>query len=131
MAICVCAIIKNSEDKLLAVTRKNNHTDWGLPGGKLDSTDNNVVDTIIREVLEETGYHISVLTLAPSFCMLDATNGNKVITFRCVLLNNTPNSINTEIETGLVDWVSASKLTSGTSFDEYNKECFDFFNIQH
>ena len=129
--ICVCAIIKNNEGKLLAVTRKNNHTDWGLPGGKVDDTDDNVIDAIVREVLEETGYHISVLTLAPSFCMLDDTNGNKVITFRCVLLNNTPKSVNTEVETGLVNWKNASDLVNGTSFDGYNKKCFDFFNIQY
>lgn len=129
--ICVCAIIKNNEGKLLSVTRKDNFTDWGLPGGKVDDNDDNIVDTIVREVLEETGYHIKVLSIAPSFCMTDNTNGNKVITLRCVLLNNTPETINTEVETGLVDWKNASVLVNGTSFDDYNMKCFDFFNIQY
>ena len=32
---------------------------WGLPGGKVQSTDSTLIDTAVREVLEETGLEIN------------------------------------------------------------------------
>ena len=50
-------VILTKEDKILGVTRKYNHSDWGLPGGKLDPGET-ALEAIIRESKEETGLDI-------------------------------------------------------------------------
>ena len=51
-------VILTKEDKILGVTRKYNHSDWGLPGGKLDPGET-ALEAIIRESKEETGLDIT------------------------------------------------------------------------
>lgn len=41
-------------DKYLAVSRKDNHQDFGFPGGKVESNET-PKEAVVREVLEETG----------------------------------------------------------------------------
>ena len=50
-------VILTKEDKILGVTRKYNHSDWGLPGGKLDPGET-ALEAIVREAKEETGLDI-------------------------------------------------------------------------
>jgi len=57
-------VLINKEGLVLGVSRKTNHNDFGLPGGKMDPEDNeNPINTAIRETLEETGLRISNLKL--------------------------------------------------------------------
>lgn len=50
-AVC-CLIAKDG--KYLSVTRKDDHTKWGLPGGKVDPGET-PKRAVAREVFEETG----------------------------------------------------------------------------
>ena len=45
-------IILTKEDKILGVTRKYDHNNWGLPGGKLDPGET-ALEAIIRETKED------------------------------------------------------------------------------
>jgi len=57
-------VLVNEEGLVLGVSRKDNHSDFGLPGGKMDPEDNNdPTTTAIRECKEETGLDISQLEL--------------------------------------------------------------------
>lgn len=55
----VMAIIFNEEGQVLMVSRKDNHSDFGLSGGKVDPEDNSLEEALAREVKEETGLDIS------------------------------------------------------------------------
>ena len=63
----VQAVIFNSIGEVLAVSRKDNHEDMGLPGGKVDPEDYGKPDplkfAILREVKEETGIDINIRTM--------------------------------------------------------------------
>jgi len=55
-------VILNDKGKVCLVSRKEDHTDFGLPGGKLDG-DETYEEAAIREVKEETGLDIKNLTM--------------------------------------------------------------------
>ena len=60
----VQAVLLNKEGQVLAVSRKTNHNDFGLIGGKVDPEDkDDLVAAIKREVKEETGLDIHNIKL--------------------------------------------------------------------
>ena len=62
----VQALIFNKEGEILAVSRKDNHNDFGLAGGKVEEQDYcclmnpPLMAALVREVKEETGIDIDV-----------------------------------------------------------------------
>ena len=55
-------VIVNDEGLVCLVSRKSDHNDWGLPGGKLEG-DETYEEAAIRETEEEAGLKISDLEL--------------------------------------------------------------------
>lgn len=53
--LAVSVIIMNEKGQIVGVSRKDDHSDFGLPGGKVDSEDKDSLDGCIRELYEETG----------------------------------------------------------------------------
>ncbi len=53
--LAVSVIVLNNDNKLIGVSRKDDHNDFGLPGGKVEPDDRDTLDAIIRELYEETG----------------------------------------------------------------------------
>jgi len=57
-------VLINPEGYILGVSRKDDHNDFGLPGGKMDPEDNgDPKTTAIRETKEETGLDVTNLRL--------------------------------------------------------------------
>jgi 8-oxo-dGTP pyrophosphatase MutT (NUDIX family) len=117
-----CVLLEDTRRGLyLGVTRKDNHNDWGLPGGKIESGEDPVT-CAIRELYEETGLvvkeSLTIDTIHPlDYVVLDGHED--VVT---IVLSNEDivdiDSIRTD-EKGLVGWVSQDNLFKGT-FGEYN-----------
>lgn len=61
----VVAIIQDNQDRLLLIHKTDNGK-WALPGGGHDPGES-VTDTVIREVKEETGYDIEVITITGTY----------------------------------------------------------------
>tara|TARA_R110000796_G_scaffold27712_2_gene76192 strand:+ start:2056 stop:2478 length:423 start_codon:yes stop_codon:yes gene_type:complete len=55
-------VLINEDGLICLVSRKDNHKDFGLPGGKLDKGET-YEEAAIREVKEETGLDIKNLTM--------------------------------------------------------------------
>src|ERR1035438_3102120 len=57
-------IINKETGEVLGVSRKTDHNDFGLPGGKMDDVDDgDPMETAVRETREETGLTITNMQL--------------------------------------------------------------------
>lgn len=99
----------------LSVTRKDDHTNWGLPGGKLEQGES-PVEAVIRETLEETGVHIVVGTMV----CIDEVEKAHVHAFLVTDWEGEPTQQEGE---GLVAWQTEEELSKGV-FGDFNARRF-------
>lgn len=115
--LAVCALIRNNQNKILAVSRRNKLNDWNLPGGKVDEGET-LLQACIREVYEETGIKIKNLQLIFGHPCEGEVN-YQVYTFAADY-EGTPGIKEPGIN---VAWIEESVLLEeGNSFQKYNKE---------
>lgn len=114
------SILIIQDDKVLAVARRNNSNDYGLPGGKVDEGET-PAQAIIRECREETGLTLtSVQHVFTRFCGSDLAQ-----TF-IGKWEGVPSSQPGEPE---CKWVDFDTLLSSPSFGEYNKKLFQAMGL--
>lgn len=110
-AVC---LIMSSNGKILAVSRKNDPTAWGLPGGKVDPGET-PEQAAARELKEETGLDAVKLTLV---FVRGEGDGYTTHCFACEASGEIDTS-----EAGVVKWVTLEELLAGP-FGPYNKKLF-------
>jgi len=105
-------VLINEEGLVLGVSRKDNHKDFGLPGGKMDPEDNgDPMVTAIRECKEETGLDATDLELVFAI----HKNGNMGYTYLAKYTGEIQHD-----EPHVVKWVPFQVLING-SFGKYNE----------
>jgi 8-oxo-dGTP pyrophosphatase MutT (NUDIX family) len=67
MRRAVCILVFDQTKRVLAVSRRNEVSQWGLIGGKVDPGESSV-QAAAREFYEETGVAISTDCLEPLYC---------------------------------------------------------------
>ncbi len=82
MISVVSTAIIEKDDKFLFVkeTKPSAVGKWGLPGGKLEEGES-ITDCVRREVMEETGYHVTSENLLGIINKTATHEGNTVIRF--------------------------------------------------
>lgn len=112
MNTAVCVLVVN-KDKLnfLAVSLKDDHNDFNLPGGKVELNES-YESTGIREVKEETGINIYNL----KFLYKDFDENYEVITYYTTKYDS---NIST-IENHVVKWLPLYDLTKSKKWNKYN-----------
>jgi 8-oxo-dGTP pyrophosphatase MutT (NUDIX family) len=119
MKKCVQAVIFNDKGEVLSVSRKDDHNDAGLVGGKVDELDHqhgiyeHLEAALIREVKEETGLDINVETAEMIFAI--HKDGYMGYTY---LIKDWSGEIHTD-EPHVVKWTHFSEIMMG-SFGRYN-----------
>lgn len=125
--VCACVLVISSEtNKILAVSRKDDPSKLGLPGGKFENSLDNYSfsSTAIRETLEETGYTVFIPNPSQCFSAEDQY-GNIVYTYIAYIDVTKPRK---EVkEQGRVVWASVPELIEGP-FGEYNSKLFSLFD---
>lgn len=118
-------VLINEEGLILGVSRKTDHNDFGLAGGKMDPEDNgDPMATAIRECKEETGLDVTDLELVFAIHKY----GNLSYTY----LAKYSGEINHD-EPHVVKWVPLERLVNG-SFGKYNKmvgESLDSMGVKY
>lgn len=114
-------------DRILAISRKDDHAAFGLPGGKVDPSDGptdeihreaTLKKALVREVREEVGVSLSPQDLRPVFQCLDPTGFWNV----CFTVSaETVTTASTQPGEGVVQWVDWDTLFRGP-FAEFNRQ---------
>lgn len=116
-----CCLILSDDGRVLAVSRKNDPTAFGLPGGKVDPGET-PEQAAARELQEETG--LVALNLRKVFVRKEA-DGYTTHTFACEV----EGEINTP-ESGVVRWVMPEVLFNGP-FGMYNVRLWKYLGLPH
>lgn len=117
-----CLVVKDG--KVLAVSRKDDHTKFGIPAGKADG-DETTEQTAIRELFEETGLVGSNLKFVFA-CVCKGKKDYWTVTYTADISGN----IHESTDEGVVKWVSPEELIAGP-FGEYNKALFNAVGIKY
>lgn len=116
MKIVGCIVIKNDKGEILCVSRKDNHADFGLPGGKMEDVDHNFPQiTACRETFEETGIQIKATDLD----LVYACHHNGYMSYT-YYTEKYKGEINHD-EPHVVKWGTFDDLIEG-SFGSYNEQ---------
>lgn len=115
MNISAQVVLINKDGFVLGVSRKDNHNDFGLIGGKKEDIDKTPEDTAIRETKEETGLDITNLRL------VFATHKDGYMGY--TYLADYSGEINHN-EPHVVKWVCFETLVNG-SFGKYNHMVYE------
>jgi ADP-ribose pyrophosphatase YjhB (NUDIX family) len=119
-----CVLVINREGLILAVSRRDNYEDLGLPGGK-NELNETCSETAARELFEETGLKAKNL----EFIYGDECQG-KVSYWCATYIAEAEGKIEPRPGEGVVRWVEPKVLIKG-SFGPYNQKLFDFLNINY
>ena len=119
MNTAVCVLILNKDkSNFLSVSLKEDHTDFNLPGGKVEQNET-FEEAAIREIKEETGLDIYNLNYLHKDLDLDF----EVITYYTLSYQGIVNTL----ENHVVKWLPLYELTKSKKWPEYNSMVYNKF----
>ena len=117
----VCCVIEEGEDYYLGVSRKDDATAVGFPGGKVELGEA-PEQAAVRELAEETGLALTQpRQVFVGMCPPGSKDGRSFNT--AAYIGKVSGYIHTT-EAGHVEWVSRETLLAGP-FGDYNRRLFE------
>lgn len=125
---CGALVYRNNAGKIqvLLVKQAGNHPGWGIPKGHMESGEN-YIKTACREVFEETGIQIKVITRLPHVTLQKGTYRKIVVPYLAIqTCNSQPRCDHNASEVIDVKWFDIDLLPQ---IYAYQKPIFDAAQI--
>lgn len=121
----VALVITRKSPSILLVRRVEHEADpwsghWAFPGGRVDESDINLVETCQREVLEECGYHLSDEYFQRALPLSKAGRLHKEPVIVAPFLWQIPEPVELTLdktEIASASWIELSYLTNPDNYD--------------
>ena len=120
----VCGILPIIGDFFLSVSRKDDPNKIGFIGGKIDDGEE-PEQALLREVLEETGLHVTIEPFDPFV----AEDGEYIVYCYMIQLDDKVHEQIAEEETGVIRIASRLQLIKSSPYADYNKRAFEWFGV--
>lgn len=129
MKRAVCLFYQREDGKILAVSRKDNHALFGLPGGKVDDGETEL-EALVREVKEETGLDVpsDVKVVLTQLCKKIKLGGGGDYITTTYFTSKLEGILHT-LEPIVIAWVEPKVLLAGP-FGPYLHNLFDILGIK-
>lgn len=120
----VCGILPIIGDFFLSVSRKDDPNKIGFIGGKIDDGEE-PEQALLREVLEETGLHVTIEPFDPFV----AEDGEYIVYCYMIQLDDKVHEQIAEEETGVIRIASRLQLIKSSPYADYNERAFEWFGV--
>jgi 8-oxo-dGTP pyrophosphatase MutT (NUDIX family) len=129
MPWAVCVLVLNRNGKVLAISRKEDVSMFGLPGGKVDPEDKSIELAAEREFLEETGLIGLGKPIGIFSCFCPGGKDGigymtKTFMFKDVITKSSDGEWKSQEGEGKLAWVTPMFLINNSPFSEYNLRLF-------
>jgi len=120
---CVLVLNPSGDGSILAITKRKEFENIGLPGGKIDlEVKETAKDAAVRECFEETGILVEKSSLIPLYVGL----GRTMISFTFFAQKIVGGKLHCMTREGLPMWVNAQALLRDEcSYKHYNMKLFE------
>lgn len=117
-------VYDKAKNLVLGVSRKNNNTLFGFPGGKVDFGET-FWEAAIRELKEETGLNATVMCFVH-----DMKHSNERMHYHCCVFFAEVTGQLFTTEKGIVSWLEPKVLAYGP-FGDLSRKTFEIMNIKY
>ena len=124
----VCVLLIDPEGRVLSISRGETRASWGLPGGKVEPGES-LVDAVVRETYEETGYVVASPVAVYTAYSRGAVN-YLTTTFTARIVAAAKDAPRSHPFEGYVGWQPPYVLTQGP-FGAYNKALYEHMGLPH
>lgn len=122
----VMLIINNG--LILGVSRRDDKTKFGLPGGKVEDNESHA-QAAIRETFEETG--VRVVFCVEVFRREEVTPDGEMFYTYCYYASSWEGEPK-DSEEGIVEWLTTEELIGDRgAFPDYNKKMLETFKLKY
>ena len=112
-------ILSNTDSSNILLIYSGKEKDWQFPKGHLEVGEN-YIDTMYREVKEETGLDIEVLSELPDYEYFNNIDGDIILKMWCVRSKD-DSKLKKEFETDKLLWVSYNDVVNILTYDSLKK----------
>lgn len=120
-------ILSEKDPSLVALLYREKQKDWSFPKGHVEQRES-VVETMQREVVEETGLSVYLVSEPLPSMEYDHLNGDHILVHMFLMRSENDLELKPEFMGDKIVWVNFEEVTARLSYDNIKKYYLMVFN---